>query len=202
MPDHNINLIRGRVPGAARRKLMYLGMLAYLGITGCILAWEANRGAHRLEVAGRQRFDLVRLENEFRARYGEDADIVETATALEGRLDATAKRLDQFSIAARQTLLPARVLVGLSQPLPRPLRVTSLQLDAETRRADFSVAEPVNDSGSTLHARELIELWMAHPLLVSQFEDIETLGTERTLLLGQATILHRFTARLQGRKGN
>ncbi len=186
-----INLLRGRIPDAAARRRSYMLLLAYLAGSGLLLVGVAGQATRKLVEADYHRRDGLRLLAAHAEQYPGDATPDATLTRLRAHAGRTAAELDAVEKILDQRLLPARVLLGLRQPLPDRLLLVDLTYDRPARRISFGVAAR-QDTPAPAEAADLIARWKADPLLSDQVHDLKPVRTDRVRRHGQEVLVERF----------
>ena len=198
----SINLLRRMVLPIRQRKALYLAMILYLALMGMLLAWVANRTARVMESIGRTRVDVARSEAAFLATRSNAAGLEDLAAQLCADLEKQATRIENLDAILRHRVLPARILAGVVESLPRSAMITGVQYDEMAGSLSLNLAVPAVADHAGPNTRELNAAWMSNTLFTSQVADIQPQASSRTAMENRPVLVHRFVGKLKtGRSG-
>ena len=197
MPEFRLNLIRTQVPRPQDRRIRYLGMLAYLAVSGAFLVAALSFSTTCLVRATETRTDLRRLERQFAERHPAAGGIVPYAGGLESSLTRRIGALTTLDHQLAGRPRPAALLYHFVLSLPQGVSMRLLQLDASARTLTFELAASGARPEGDLGPSDLIARWSQNPALAVQMSEVTYLGSQRQPRGDSADVVWRFSARLR-----
>jgi hypothetical protein len=200
MFEHGTNLIRGMVPPARKRKLLWLAVSACLlvyGILGVVALATLGRD---ITQERRQAKHLASLEREaLNGNTASGAD--ELVTYLRG-LESLALeqggdiRMIATMLATRPD--PARVLAGVAAGLPSGGRLARCDFAMQDDDMVLDLTVSSQSTTSTVTPSRLIERWQEHPLLADRLAGLTAEASQTRGVGTNAVQIWQFKAVVKG----
>lgn len=198
MPPFELNLIRDIVVPLARRRVYLNVMLGYLFLCGLGLVIVFSQATRQFIFTSDQQKDIQRVEQEFKALHPQQDDIMDYASLLQRNLKSLGKTIGllETDIGSRVDL--ARVLVGVTAPLPVEALLIDVRLAVDSRILSFEIAMPIQEGGAPLYnASELVAIWLEDQELMEQVISISAVASRRRLVAGDAYFVIKFSGELK-----
>ena len=196
MTEFEVNLIKGKVPSASKRKAMYLGIFVYLALCGALLIAVTNGAAHRWVEASANRHDMRVIDREFMDKQEVAGSMRAYAGQLKKDLGECNGRLEALEGIVAHRAPAGRILLGLVRPLPRGVDIIHFDMGTESDALVFDLVIPI-EQAKGLNARQLIESWQTDVELMSQVKGLKSLLSQRQRIGGGEVYVHRFTCSVE-----
>jgi hypothetical protein len=196
--EYRLNLIRGRVVPAPRRKMLFAGTTACLGLYAVVLAWGIHGAVKRVIAATYDRRRIALVEEHFRRKHGTEETSVEYAARVGREIEAcTARILAADAVLSRRTDT-VRILLGLSNHLPPGLTIKTFNLDHAERRLTLELTVSREAADGDLSSALLIRKWQSEPLLSEAVREIKSVS-KKTQEVGRNRVsIWEFSCKLNG----
>ena len=198
MTPFRINLIRHRPVPLLQRKSAAWTLLIYLSIAGLLLAWSINQAVWDVVVV-RQQQRHAALE---RARLAQQhprlrADVTSYIGSLHHQLADAAETLGiAEQLLGRQTQT-AIILYELAAPLPRCIRLLSLETAPSDRALHFELAIPVESESSATNGIVPLTIWRNNPAIQRMLSNIREESSQQAEFDGRPSFLVRFVGTIK-----
>jgi hypothetical protein len=191
-----VNLVRDRVPPPARRRRIYGVMLAYLGVCGLAIAAASYRAADLWAQGRRETVAVDRMSKAFSIVRGAQLAPGRYAAKLSADLKKVAGRVEAMDEILSSKTRPARVLLGICQPLPPSMYLAHVSIDGDRNEVTFSVGVPASHPDAGIRAKDLLDAWAKNEFLSGQVRTLSAVQSERTRDRKGLVVMHHFSAEL------
>jgi hypothetical protein len=194
-PEFRMNLIRAQVPSLQQRRARYGSMVAYLAVTGALLAVAMGVATTWLIQAANERAELVKLDNGFAGAHAGEDGIVQHAAWLEKELTgriALLKAVDR-QLAGRSEL--GHLLYRLALSLPPDVMLRNMTLDAEGAVA-FELLVPAQRAEAGLGPSDVMTQWNQDAALGGCLTGIAYISSQRQAGGERSDIVWRFSGHM------
>jgi hypothetical protein len=200
MATFEINLAKSRVIPAARRRIWFYGLAAYIAITGLLFVFFANKLTRNLLTVRELRAHFKLLEHGYLVgRTPQDNNIVAYANKMGAAMDTYANTLEALDSMLNRRVRVAHVLLGLAAPLPAEASIYSVELSADKRELVFEVLTSEKQSRDDITPPNLISAWGHNPDISQEVTQITSVNRQRITRNGQGVLIWRFTGHLAGK---
>jgi hypothetical protein len=199
MAEFEINLIRERVLPPAKRKLLFLGITVYLGLSVLVLAIVVSHVLEDCRKLALREIETRKLENEAQEAERPEGSSVAHAELLKDRLVVYENRINAIHRLLVDRPDVARILLGISNHLPYGVYIMNLELDPKRKelRLELMVA---GDGGAEIPtAGKLVKAWSADRFLASQIKEIKPLTSQTQTMANRAVSVWEFACELEKR---
>lgn len=192
MPAFTVNLIRDRVVSAKRRRLLFCGVILYIGLAGIALILMAHRAASSIVDANRSRARMDLINRRFREGHPGRRDIMVYARELARDLEQCDSRLTAVNGVLQRRLDLGAILYHVLSPLPSDARLVGLHLDGEKRVLGFDLAVPATEQEPATDAGKLVATWNGNRELRRHVSGLRAVMTQRQAFRGESVYVLRF----------
>ena len=199
MAVFSINLIRKRTLPPRTRRRLFWGMIAYLALCGAVLVVIANRGTRRLQATERSRQQIAVMERQFCDQHPGQQDLLLYGKTVKQELSSLAETLEAVDLVCRERVYLARVLLALSQPLPKNVDLLKLSLNNNRQTLEFEIAFPIGESGDAVDAARLVASWNENADLTAQVGTISSVKSQRLRKESQLFDVWQFAGALKSK---
>lgn len=200
MERYQFNMARDFVmPMESRRKWLrwLLVFLLAVCVTIANVLYNVIVTTKTLEV---RRSALDRQEQRILSVHPDYKTISGYVGSVGGRVSGALRDLDAVVAFERNETRVARILLGITEPLPPKLELGAFEFDGDAHKIKFEVVLPstlkLDDKLSPPH---LVAVWEREPLLAGQISQIEVENSERIQRHGMDVLCWRFTATVGGK---
>lgn len=197
MIEFRINLIRDRVPSAARRRRRYWAIIVYLAAAGMVLTMALGVSAARLTEARLLRRQQDRLEEKFRAAHGDGGTIRTYAADAEQQMINQLNTLRAVNARLAETARPAELIYALLSALPEQSSLQRFSLNNEERTVTFDVMIMGGGAGRGGGAADLVTRWTQDLQVSAHLEQISFLGSQMDGNVLRKDMVWRFSGQLK-----
>ena len=191
-----VNLIRDRVMAPHRRRLLFWGMMLYLGLCSILLVAVIFTDTYRVLDAVANNREASAIEAAFKEAYHQDEDLITYARTLKEQLEEDRNRVDTVHKLVEQRANLTRILIGLSVPMPRNFTIDNFALDQRNGRLSFKLTVPEE---SAREASNLVASWNASPDLGREAGGFRTVARNQTSRDGISYLELQVEGSLQGK---
>ena len=197
MLPFRINLIRSQtIPPAARRRL-FVAMIGYLALCGCLLVAVSHQAARRWVAIQQMREQMDLLEERFLVQHPEEKDIARYGRILTRQLNHASRQVETVVNLFDRRIQTAKILLDLSRQLPEGMDIIDVKLDAVQKTLEFSLAAPSAGSGESSDSEHLLAAWNGDQELMKQVGHISSIKSQRQMMDGVPVYLLSFSSRIQ-----
>ncbi len=193
---YRVNVLRDQVTPPALRRSLYWGTMLYIVVCGAALAALTYAATSRFVRADAARLQMRGIEDQFRADYPKERQILAYAEDLRRELMARQALLGQVNQSLGERAGLAHVLAGLVKPLPSGTYLIDFVYAAKDRKVGFTIVTPADVSSMTVTAGTLLGLWQNEPGLTGRLSDIGSEVSQRQMYNARAVLAHRFTGQI------
>ena len=199
-PEFRLNLIRAQVPSLQRRRARYGSMVAYLAVSGALLALVVGLSTTWLVQAAAGRADIAALDRGFAARHVARPGIVQHAAWVENEMGgriAVLRAVDR-QLAGRPRL--GSLLYRLARSLPFDIGLKSLTIDANAETVAFELLVPAVHAEAGLGPSDLVAQWNQDAALNGYVTGIAYVSSQRQSNGERSDLVWRFSGHLTKRE--
>lgn len=198
MTVFRINLIRDRPVPLPQRKSVAFPVLIYLLTAGLLLAWSVNQAVRDvLSVRQDQRQSAVALA-QFNQQHPRQPDLVSYVSAMRNHLLEADETLSAAIRLLERRTPCSTLLYALTAPLPRNVRLLSLDMTPSDGSLRFELAIPIERESDQADTAKLLAIWNSSPELLNLLSDVREESSQQAEFDGKPSFLIRFAATVKG----
>lgn len=194
MTVFRINLIRDRPVPLPQRKSVALPVLIYLCAVGLLLAWSINRAVRNVLAVRQRQQQAAAEELLFAQQHPRQLDAASYIGALRHQLTEAASTLGVAEQLLECRIPTAAILYELTTPLPRNVRLLSMELTPSDHALHVDLAIPVEPEGSSVETIKPLAIWHKSPAIQKLLSDIREESNRQAEFEGRPSFLVRFSA--------
>lgn len=177
MSLYGVNLAKGVVADAARRRKQYFAMIVYFGLCGALMIEGGLRISQRQTRASEARVEVARMEESFKATHPSASGLKSYVDELVVRLSSQKRKILALKRELPDEVPLAQVLFYLMKPVPATGKLLSFDYNKESRCVDVACQLLVGEQG-TLSPNALLQEWRSDEELFGYVSEIRLLHLE------------------------
>ncbi|MCZ7592001.1 MAG: hypothetical protein M5U15_07510 [Kiritimatiellae bacterium] len=194
MIEYRINLLRGRVPDAGRRRRRYWGMVGYVALAGIILVATLALSARRWMESKEYHRQVALLESEFRSSHNGFDGIRDFVRFQQQQLEKHSRSLQALGDFYATDLRVAQLLEALIVKLPPGAMLNRFAIEPENKNIQFEVLFVGPRTPRSETPVELQSQWNSDETISSQLGAVAFQGSSVDDVATRKDMLMRFTA--------